>query len=288
MSQLLAEAKLIAFAGRRYLWGTTFSRALWIVSKLGRAVPEGERVAPEEPSGVEREWTAKGKYRNQIEMDRVPKTEALALPGLGKTRPGGSAPEARAEEDRELVRRAQKDDKQAFEELVRRHQNRVFAVAGGILRSREDVEDIAQQVFLKAYFSIKRFDQRAAFSTWLYKITVNECWDLLRKRKVRPLVVEAELSEEQAQVYQSSSEQADGRPDTSELLAAREEVEELISCLEERDRSMLVLKEVQGFSVEEIAEIMGINANTVKVRLFRARRKITARQRRRNAERRAE
>src|SRR5258708_20821371 len=86
-------------------------------------------------------------------------------------------------DDRELVRRAQREDKEGFEELVRRHQHRVFAVAGGILRRREDVEDIAQQVFLKAYFALKRFDQRAAFSTWLYKITVNECWDLLRKKK---------------------------------------------------------------------------------------------------------
>jgi len=221
-------------------------------------------------------------------MARVPKTEALALPGRGKAQPGRSIA-ASADEDRELVRRAQKDDKQAFEELVRRHQNRVFAVAGGILRNREDVEDIAQQVFLKAYFSIKRFDQRAAFSTWLYKITVNECWDLLRKKKVRPLVFEAELSEEQAQAYQSSSEQADGRPDTSEQMAARQQVEELISCLEERDRAMLALKEVEGFSVEEIAEIMGINGNTVKVRLFRARQKITERIRRKQeAERRLE
>lgn len=213
-------------------------------------------------------------------MARVPKTETLALPELGIPRVAGGGAAARAEEDRELVRRAQKEDKQAFEFLVMRHQSRVFAVAGGILRNREDVEDIAQQVFLKAYFSIKRFDQRAAFSTWLYKITVNECWDLLRKKKVRPLVFEAELSEEQAQKYQASSEQSDGRPDASERLAAQEQVEELMSCLDERDRTMLVLKEVQGFSVEEIAEIMEINANTVKVRLFRARQKITERARR--------
>ncbi len=104
-----------------------------------------------------------------------------------------------AVEDRELVRRERKaEDQSAFEELVRRHQHRVVAVAGGILRQREDVEDIAQQVFVKAYFSLKRFDQRAAFSTWLYKITVNECWDLLRKKKVRPLVYESDLSEVQA------------------------------------------------------------------------------------------
>jgi len=222
-------------------------------------------------------------------MARVPKTDALDLPEMERTRAGGGAAAARADEDRELVRRAQKDDKQAFEDLVRRHQNRVFAVAGGILRNREDVEDIAQQVFLKAYFSIKRFDQRAAFSTWLYKITVNECWDLLRKKKVRPLVFEAELSEEQAQTYQSSSEQSDGRPDTSERMAVQEQVDELMSCLDERDRAMLVMKEVQGFSVEEIAQVMEINANTVKVRLFRARQKITERvRRRRGAERRGE
>ena len=100
------------------------------------------------------------------------------------------------------------------------------------------------------------------------------------------LVFEAELSQEQTQAYQASSEQSDGRPDTSEQLAARQQVEELMSCLDERDRTMLVLKEVQGFSVEEIAEIMEINANTVKVRLFRARQKITERvRRRRGAER---
>ena len=214
-------------------------------------------------------------------MGDVPKPVALALTGLGKPRSTGEEVSARVKEDRELVRRAQKDDKEAFEELVRRHQNRVFAVAGGILRNREDVEDIAQQVFLKAYFSIRRFDQRAAFSTWLYKITVNECWDLLRKKKVRPLVFEAELSEEQNQVYQASSEQSDGRPDASERLAVRQQVEDLMSCLEERDRTMLVLKEVQGFSVEEIAELMEINANTVKVRLFRARQRIAELTRRR-------
>src|SRR5882757_1406450 len=139
-------------------------------------------------------------------MARVPKPVALAITGLGKPRTAGEGVSARVEEDRELVRRAQREDKEAFEELVRRHQHRVFAVASGILRRREDVEDIAQQVFLKAYFALKRFDQRAAFSTWLYKITVNECWDLLRKKKVRPLVYESDLSEEQARQVITSGE----------------------------------------------------------------------------------
>ncbi len=184
------------------------------------------------------------------------------------------ADSGRSAEDRELVRQAKGGNKEAFETLLVRHQSRVFAVAGGILRNREDVEDIAQQVFSKAYFSLKRFDQRAAFSTWLYKITVNECWDVLRKRKVRPLVLEVDLSEEQARQYQAAEQLSDGKPDASEQLASRERVEQLLGCLDERDRSMLVLKEVQGFSVEEIAEILEINANTVKVRLFRARQRI--------------
>lgn len=208
-----------------------------------------------------------------MRMARVPKPEAMALPGLAETE-RLVAEAQRSGDDRELVRQAKDGHKEAFEALVVRHQSRVFAVAGGILRNREDVEDIAQQVFLKAYFSLKRFDQRAAFSTWLYKITVNECWDLLRKRKVRPLVLEVDLSEEQARQYQAAEQLSDGRQDASEQLASRERVEQLLGCLEERDRSMLVLKEVQGFSVDEIAELMEINANTVKVRLFRARQRI--------------
>jgi RNA polymerase sigma-70 factor (ECF subfamily) len=187
-------------------------------------------------------------------------------------------------DDRELVRRAQAEDQEAFEELVRRHQQRVAAVAGGILRQREDVEDIAQQVFVKAYFSLKRFDQRAAFSTWLYKITVNECWDLLRKRKVRPLVYESDLSEEQARQYGAPEERFAPAPDISDKLVARQRVERLLGCLDERDRMMLILKEVEGFAVEEIAEILDLNANTVKVRLFRARRRIVNEARKRGIE----
>jgi RNA polymerase sigma-70 factor (ECF subfamily) len=209
-------------------------------------------------------------------MARVPKLGPVESLGPTSADSGKqvSGRKAAGTEDRELVRRAQAQDKEAFEELVRRHQHRVFAVAGGILRRREDAEDIAQQVFVKAYFSLKRFDQRAAFSTWLYKITVNECWDLLRKRKVRPLVYESDLSEEQARQFGATDERTSEGPDISEKLVAQERVRNLMAGLDERDRTMLILKEVEGFAVEEIAEILGLNANTVKVRLFRARRRI--------------
>ena len=213
-------------------------------------------------------------------MAHVPKIEPPETPSPVPVKLLTAATAQGVSDDRELVRRAQAQDKEAFEELVRRHQHRVFAVAGGILRRREDVEDIAQQVFVKAYFSLKRFDQRAAFSTWLYKITVNECWDLLRKKKVRPLVYESDLSEEQARQF-GAPERQTSTQDVSEKLEARQEIEILLAGIDERDRMMLILKEVEGFAVEEIAEILNLNANTVKVRLFRARRRIVNQSRKR-------
>jgi RNA polymerase sigma-70 factor (ECF subfamily) len=180
-----------------------------------------------------------------------------------------------AEQQKALVRRAQAGDVGAYEELVRIHQHRVLAVVGGILRGSEDVEDVAQQALAKAYFSIKRFDLRSAFGTWLYKIAVNECWDYLRKKKVRRLVYEADMSEEQVRKLESIPEHGYGgashREDTGLRVEQRQTIERLLGELEEKDQVMLVMKEVEGFSVEEIGEVLGLNVNTVKVRLFRAR-----------------
>jgi RNA polymerase sigma-70 factor (ECF subfamily) len=212
--------------------------------------------------------------RNRTAMVNVTKVEEGERPKGRKAVTEAPSTPAGGADERQLVRQAQKGDKAAFEVLVGRHQHRVFAVARGILKRQEDVEDIAQQVFVKAYFSLKRFDQRAAFSTWLYKITVNECWDLLRKKKARPLVYESDFSEEQTRQYTASEREATKGLDTSDRMAMRQRLEAMLGQLDKRDRAMLVLKEVQGFSVEEIAESMGLNANTVKVRLFRARRRI--------------
>lgn len=210
-------------------------------------------------------------------MRDVPKTMAASATALTLPLQQG---EKRAD-DRELVGLSQNGTDAAFEELVRRHQQRVFALVAGILHRPDDVEDVAQQVFLKAYLGIKRFDQRAAFSTWLYKIAVNECWDYLRKRKVRPLVYEADLSEEQVSrldgIVSSDRppESASARTETREIL------ERMLGALPEQDQQLLILKEIEGFSVQELAEILGLNVNTVKVRLFRARGRIMESYRRR-------
>src|ERR1700735_1192322 len=199
-------------------------------------------------------------------MTRVPKNMAASASAL----PLALSRRGKGEQERELVRLAQSGEEAAFEELIRRHQQRVFGLVSGILRRREDVEDVVQQVFLKVFVSLKRFDQRAAFSTWLYKISVNECWDYLRKKKVRPLVYEADLSGEQV-LRLGGVVSADPPASSSDRAEARDLLERMMEKLPEQDRELLVLKEVEGFSVQELAEILDLNVNTVKVRLFRAR-----------------
>lgn len=203
-------------------------------------------------------------------MADVPKNVAATASAL----PVPLSRVAKGDEERELVRLAQGGSDSAFETLVRRHQQRVLALVTGILRRREDAEDVVQQVFLKVYISLRRFDQRAAFSTWLYKITVNECWDYLRKRKVRPLVYEADLSEEQVSRLDGAISAEHPVQGPSEQAEVRELLERMLEKLPEQDQQLLVLKEIEGFSVEELAEILDINVNTVKVRLFRARARI--------------
>jgi len=181
-----------------------------------------------------------------------------------------------AELGRELVRRAQSGDREAFEDLIQTHEQRVFAIVNGVLRRREDVEDVVQQIFIKVFVALKRFDLRSTFSTWLYKVAVNECYDYLRKKRVRRLVYESDLSEEQVRQMESFEEGAVGShrhaaADASQRAEMRQVVERLLDEISEQDRLMMVLKEVEGFSVEEIGEILGLNVNTVKVRLFRAR-----------------
>src|SRR5437016_3293329 len=180
----------------------------------------------------------------------------------------------RTTEEAALVRRIQAQDELAFREIVERYQAKVFSIIYGILRNRNDAEDIAQQVFAKIYFSIKNFDFRSSLLTWIYKITVNECYDYLRKKRVRKLVYESDFSQEDAQRMEASEPAIDGAPPVDERLAQRDLVVKLLSKVSEEDRSLMLLKEVEGHSVEELAAITGLNENTIKVKLFRTRQKL--------------
>jgi RNA polymerase sigma-70 factor (ECF subfamily) len=173
-----------------------------------------------------------------------------------------------------LVRRVQARDEIAFRDIVERYQAKVFSIIHGILRNHNDAEDIAQQVFAKIYFSITNFDFRSSLLTWIYKITVNECYDYLRKKRVRKLVYESDFSEEDAQRMQNIETATSAAPAVDTQLAQRDLVLKLLEKLSEEDRSLLMLKEVEGHSVEELSHMTGMNENTIKVKLFRARQKL--------------
>ena len=180
----------------------------------------------------------------------------------------------RNSEEAALVRRIQARDEMAFREIVERYQAKVFSIIYGILRNHNDAEDIAQQVFAKIYFSIRNFDFRSSLLTWIYKITVNECYDYLRKKRVRKLVYESDFSEEDAQRMENSGPAMDQKAPIDETLASRDLVTKLLERVSPEDRNLILLKEVEGHSVEELSEMTGMNENTIKVKLFRARQKL--------------
>jgi RNA polymerase sigma-70 factor (ECF subfamily) len=180
----------------------------------------------------------------------------------------------RSTEEAALVRRVQAHDETAFREVVERYQAKVFSIIFGILRNHNDAEDIAQQVFAKIYFSIKNFDFRSSLLTWIYKITVNECYDYLRKKRVRKLVYESDFSEEDALRMENSETVIDHGQPMDTRLAQRDLVLKLLDKLSEEDRTLLLLKEVEGHSVEELSQMTSMNENTIKVKLFRARQKL--------------
>jgi RNA polymerase sigma-70 factor (ECF subfamily) len=198
----------------------------------------------------------------------------LPFPAAGEQTRAKARVDHRNTEEASLVRRIQAKDEIAFREIVERYQAKVFSIIYGILRNHNDAEDIAQQVFAKIYFSIKNFDFRSSLLTWIYKITVNECYDYLRKKRVRKLVYESDFSEEDALRMENSETAMAQAPAVDTRLAQRDLLVKLLAKLSEEDRTLLLLKEVEGHSVEELSQMTGMNENTIKVKLFRARQKL--------------
>jgi RNA polymerase sigma-70 factor (ECF subfamily) len=201
-------------------------------------------------------------------------TGVLSFPTVGERTRARTRVDHKTSEEAALIRRAQSGDELAFREIVERYQSKVYAIIYGILRNHNDAEDIAQQVFAKVYFSSKTFDFRSSLLTWIYKITVNECYDYLRKKKVRKLVYESDFSAEDAQRMEASEPAVDPASPVDERLANRDLLMQLLSKVSAEDRNLILLKEVEGHSVEELAGMTGLNENTIKVKLFRTRQKL--------------
>lgn len=187
-----------------------------------------------------------------------------------------SGPEPPADPDLELVRRAQAGEFAAFEELVGRFQNRVYALAYRIVGEAHDAEDVTQQTFLSLVEHVRAFRGESAVAGWVLRIAANHALKLLRKRRGLPTVPLTNAGEPD-ECYADIPHPdfiAPWRDDPADL-AERHEVRELIDrALAELDakyRVVFVLRDVEGFSVKETAETLGLTEANVKVRLLRAR-----------------
>jgi RNA polymerase sigma-70 factor (ECF subfamily) len=187
----------------------------------------------------------------------LPVTPGAAAPATGRTRAGWVVTERPANE-RELVLAAQRGDQAAFNELVRMHERRAYAVARAIVANHEDAEDAVQDGFLHSYKALDRFLPDQAFGAWLHRIVANAALDITRRRKVRDA---DELPETVASPFRDPAE-------GSEL---RQRLTDALAKLPERQRAVIVLHDVEGFKHSEIGKILSIPEGTARSDLHYAR-----------------
>jgi len=178
--------------------------------------------------------------------------------------------------DLSLVQRAQKGDKTAFDLLVRKYQHRIAAVVSRFVRDYAECQDVVQDSFIKAYKSLPGFRGESQFYTWMYRIAVNTAKNHLASQKRRPSGTE---DLEDAEHIEGGIYMQDNDTPEHELL--REELAQVVSKalaqLPEEIRQAITLREMEGLSYEEIAEVMNSPVGTVRSRIFRAREAIDAR-----------
>lgn len=173
----------------------------------------------------------------------------------------------------ELIEKARKGDSGAFNLVVTAYRKRILGTISRLIGRPEDVEDVAQEVFVRLYYSLDQLRTPEVFEPWLYRLTVNACYDYLRRLKRRGESRMADLSEQQ--VLMADSTAGSKRQDEeTEKGRVREFVDALFQHVSEEDRLLLTLKEVEGLSLKELEQIYRVNENALKVRLFRARQRV--------------
>lgn len=180
------------------------------------------------------------------------------------------------EQETQIVRRVLEGDVNAFEDLVTEHEKGVYAIAQRMTGNAEDAADMTQETFIKAYNSLSSFRGDSKFSVWLYRIATNVCLDFLRSRSRKPTV---SLSVEDDDGEETQMDIADESQSPEQLLErglTRDAVRRGLKSLSPEYRQILLLREIQGLSYEEIAEALALEVGTVKSRIFRARKRLCA------------
>lgn len=175
------------------------------------------------------------------------------------------------EEDQQLVERVQRGDKRAFDLLVLKYQHKILSLVTRFVRDHHEAQDVSQEAFIKAYRALPNFRGESAFYTWLYRIAINTAKNQLASRARRPREVDASI--EEVEFYEGEHALKD--IDSPERLLLRDEVEATVNRsiqqLPEDLRMALTLREFEGLSYEDIAEVMQCPVGTVRSRIFRAR-----------------
>ena len=180
------------------------------------------------------------------------------------------------EQEAAVIRRVLDGDGNAFEALVAAYEKNVYNLALRMTGNAQDAEDMAQEAFVKAYTSLPGFRGDSKFSVWLYRIVSNVCLDFLRRQNRRPA---SSLSQEDEDGEESQMDIPDESQSPEQLLErslTQEAVQRGLQSLSAEQRQILLLREIQGLSYEEIAETLDLEAGTVKSRIFRARKKLCA------------
>jgi RNA polymerase sigma-70 factor (ECF subfamily) len=175
--------------------------------------------------------------------------------------------------EQDLIERARQGDGGAFNEIVRAYRRRILGTITRLIGRPEDVEDVGQEVFLRLYDSLDQLRTPEMFEPWLYRLTVNACYDYLRRQKRRKESRMADLSEEQVLMADAVAS-AERGVEENRRLGLREAVQNLLGNVSEEDRILLTLKEVEGLSLKELEGVYKVNENALKVRLFRARQRV--------------
>ena len=173
----------------------------------------------------------------------------------------------------DLIQKAQQGDAGAFNQIVSAYRRRIMGTISHVIGRPEDVEDVAQEVFIRLYFSLGQLRTAEVFEPWLYRLTVNASYDYLRKSRRRVESRMADLSEQQVMMADAVAGSR-AQSEESEKRRVRDTVQELLSTVSEEDRILLTLKEVEGLSLKELEKIYHVNENALKVRLFRARQRV--------------
>lgn len=198
----------------------------------------------------------------------------------GARRSGGTVPRALATDDITLVERVRTGDQRAFKLLVERYQRKIYSVALGMLKDKEEARDVAQEAFVKVYRYIDHFKGDASFYTWLYRITVNICIDVMRKKGSTSGREAVEFDESVKMDMAEANIGAVGsrlgtNPQKSALRAElAQRITDAIHQIPEAHRKILLLREVEGMSYEDLARTLNIPKGTVMSRLFHARLKM--------------